>query len=322
MVELLQPYPNFFLVGTNNNYPWRGGKGGNDVLYGNATSGAKNYERPIIYTGDVSLILFAHENREEKIVLETRLDADDGLPRPYLDYVQTSAMDRLFSSISMKQNEREGGEISKNVKRARWFFWCMPNSVNWYPSVTVEGFNPKSSLAKEEEPGVLVWEENIVCLTPGLTTGLSVGVRESELPFYSHHRLLQQLYQHRNSSKNFCGLQEFNLPCIQVLDMVLALRARTPTSAGMNNAIIKEKVKYSIHQSNAQWKVMKKKFGVERRRAVHTNRYILENIENILKDNLLSQCAPGHSCKNSSRELLKSMIKKASESKEIQEETQ
>ncbi len=92
--------------------------------------------------------------------------------------------------------------------------------------------------------------------------------------------------------------------------MVLALRARTPTSAGMSNAIIKERVK---HSSGTQWKAMMMKFGVERQRAVETNRYILENIEAILKDNLAGQCTKGHSCKKSSKEILTEMIKRASE---------
>jgi hypothetical protein len=314
MVQLLQPFPNFFLVGTNNNYPWRDGKAGNDILYGNVTGGVSPNEKPIIYTGDESLLHFAHKHRGDKIVLETRLDADDGLPGPYLDYVQTSAMERLSSDPLIEQAEDDDGkQYSKSLKRARWYFWCMPNSANWYPTVSAEGFNPKSTLTKREEPGVLIWENNNICLTPGLTIGLSVGAKQSQVPSYSHHRLLRQLDKHRSNPKNFCGIEQSNLPCIQVLDMVLALRARTPTSAGMSNAVIKERVK---HSSSSQWKAMMKKFGVDRQRAVRTNRYIMENIEAIVKDNLAGQCTKGHSCKNSSRVILTKMIQRASESKE------
>jgi hypothetical protein len=310
MMQLLRPFPNFFLVGTNNNYPWRDGKAGNDILYGNVTVGVSPNEKPNIYTGDISLLQFAHEHRGEKIILETRLDADDGLPSPYLDYVQTSAMERLRSHILIEQGEDDNEKQPSNVKRARWYFWCMPHSANWYPTVSVEGFNPKSTLSKREEPGVLIWEYNNVCLTPGLTIGLSVGTKQSEVPSYPHHKLLHQLDKNRINPKNFCGIEQSNLPCIQVLDMVLALRARTPTSAGMSNAIIKERVK---HSSGTQWKAMMMKFGVERQRAVETNRYILENIEAILKDNLAGQCTKGHSCKKSSKEILTEMIKRASE---------
>eukprot|EP00590_Aulacoseira_subarctica_P008777 CAMPEP_0172429656 /NCGR_PEP_ID=MMETSP1064-20121228/51268_1 /TAXON_ID=202472 /ORGANISM="Aulacoseira subarctica , Strain CCAP 1002/5" /LENGTH=504 /DNA_ID=CAMNT_0013175205 /DNA_START=29 /DNA_END=1539 /DNA_ORIENTATION=+ len=289
MAEMLKPYPNFFLVGSLHHFSWRGGKAGNELLFGNASAypakgGSQETDSAIIYAGDESLLRIAHAHSDDKIVLETRLDADDGLPLPYLEYTQTSAMERLSSEI-LPENDEVGGNESQiydanHLKKARWMFWCMPKAVNWHSTVSVaDGLNLNSTLAKEDESGILTWEDRHFCLTPGLTTGLSVGVRASELPSYEHHRLLKNLDKYRENPKNNCGLHDvFEQSCIQVLDVVLALRARTPTSAGMKDAVIPEKFDYSVQETEAHWSMMKKNFAVEKERVIQANRHMSANI--------------------------------------------
>ena len=92
LVDMLRPYRNYYLVGSENNYligheagAWRGGVEGEDVL------------RSPIHTGDVDLLRRAHEFQNERIVLETRLDADDGLTAGYLEYVQRTALEKFGS---------------------------------------------------------------------------------------------------------------------------------------------------------------------------------------------------------------------------------
>ena len=41
-----------------------------------------------IHTGDLSRFQIAHAQRDEKILLETRLDSDNGLPSNYLEIIQ------------------------------------------------------------------------------------------------------------------------------------------------------------------------------------------------------------------------------------------
>jgi len=310
MENLLKPYPNFFLVGSNHKYSWRNGKAGEELLFG-AKEGRTN-----VYTGDVMLLRAAYDNRENKIVLETRIDADDGLPLPYLEYTQTSAMQRLSDrQVSRKDEEVVDSNLSANITQVKWMFWCIQKAIIWHPSISLVQDSRSSSTSKEEEEsGVLNWEERFFCLTPGLTVGLSVGVYDSEVPKYGHHRLAKQLHENRNNPKKSCGLHESGHSCIQVLDNVLALRSRSPTSAGMLDVVvpkdlITEEFQYSTEETKAHWSMMKKRFAVEKDRVSRTNHYIQTNLVSILQENLLGQCTPGHSCKSSSREILQSMIK-------------
>lgn len=73
MIQTLQPYPHFYLVGSNHNFminknngSWKGGEEGDDLL--NST----------IYTGNLTRLQQAIALRNELPILETRLDADDG----------------------------------------------------------------------------------------------------------------------------------------------------------------------------------------------------------------------------------------------------
>ena len=48
-----------------------------------------------IYTGNIERLQVAIALRNEKVVLETRLDADDGLHEKYIEYVQDIALKRF-----------------------------------------------------------------------------------------------------------------------------------------------------------------------------------------------------------------------------------
>jgi hypothetical protein len=73
MIQALKPYSNFYLVASNNNFlinkgngSWRNGAEGFDLL------------KSKIYTGNVTKLHQAIALRNDRPVLETRLDADDG----------------------------------------------------------------------------------------------------------------------------------------------------------------------------------------------------------------------------------------------------
>jgi len=349
LIELLQPYPNFFLVGSNNNFgasygtgiepgSWRGGHAGHDVLYNNVTTNitdaANRSNGTHIYTGDVSLLHVAHAHRADKIVLETRLDADDGLPLHYLEEIQDSATEHLSddpmeayewppSSLNVDTNDRESEEYEEEEEeedsprdhshkgKARWMYWCVPHSISWHPTVLENGFDPHISL-EPDDPGRLILDTNkgnLICMTPGLTSGMSVGIDDSEVPRYSHYELLKQLKRIKFKPENNCGVQKSSKPCLQVLDEE-TVRSRTPTSAGMKNVGIKE-LEYTKEEIETQWKYMLDKFGVRRDRAVIANRHIHTNLVRILEDNLMGQCSHGHSCKDAARMKLMSMIEAA-----------
>lgn len=313
MVEQLQPYPNFFLVGSNKNFglsyatkqgidgSWRDGKAGNDVLYGNTATAQTS--GTAIYTGDVSILQTAHDRREEKIIIGTRLDADDGLPTTYLESIQKSVTAHLISKSQMEKYKKEKSILSKQTaayrnSKMKWMFWCLPHAYNWYPGMLANG-------QFEEGPGHVTIERNSFCLTTGLTSAISVGVDTSDVPQYSHHIILAELKSGKKNQRHFCGIEEKSKSCIHVLNKLYAIRARTPTSDGMNNIKMGEK---DLHEIGSDvWNKMFQDFGIRRERAVRANRHIDKNLLRILQDNLDGQCShlKGKFCNESKKAVQK-----------------
>jgi len=134
---------NFYVVGSMNNFgfsvvpgSWRSGEMGSDILSNPNTT---------VYNGDLTLLRRAHSVREKLIVLETRLDADDGLHREYLDMIQRSALQTMiggdkplanqtFNSATGKGDGDGGGMSDGDGTRASWMFWCASRSIEWFPT--------------------------------------------------------------------------------------------------------------------------------------------------------------------------------------------
>jgi hypothetical protein len=307
MVQLLKPYPNFYLVGSNKNNgvllgkgSWRSGEAGNDVLYANEV-GPLGKDNAVlsqnIYTGDVSILQVAHGQRDEKIILETRLDADDGLPVNYLESIQESAV-KYLSSTSL---------LSDNNDKLKWMFWCIPNSYDWHPTDVVSTLDSTSSRASNDA-GLVTKLKYDLCLTPGLTSGISVGVLASEVPRYAHHLIMKELRGNKNKKTNICGKRKTGQFCIQVFDKVYAIRARTPTSDGMSGVDMLSANK----GEEIKWNDLFNIFGIQENRVMIANRHIDTNLISILKDNLAGQCThlKGKPCE-ASKMAVQKMIDKA-----------
>jgi hypothetical protein len=87
-----------------------------------------------------------------------------------------------------------------------------------------------------------------------------------------------------------------------------ALRSRTITSAGMSRVdATPEGMRYE-NQTDRFWKIVERDFGISRQAAETTSQYLKENLSPIILDNLKGQCTFGHSCKESSRDKLLSIL--------------
>lgn len=285
LVKLLSPYPHYFLVASNVNFgikeeeegggSWRDGSEGQDILFHSK-----------IFTGNVTLLEQAHALRTNKPILETRLDADDGIHKLYLQYIQYSAFQTLGNS--------------RNIN---WLYWCSRRHVEWHASPT------------KKEGLVQPMEHEKLCITPGITVGYSVGI--TKVPQYDHDVLYKEIQAHggchsnneKDDDDDSSSENDNNMDCIQLVDDLsfVAVRARTPTSAGMKDVELEKEIldKQGI---KLMWKAMNKLFFIEKSKAEETNAYILENVQQIAKENLEGQCTKGHSCKNSSAVLLQKLI--------------
>ena len=285
LVSLIEPFPFIYLVASNVNYGigihkggWRGGQAGNDVL------------QSTIWSGNVTLLQQAHDARNTRAVLETRLDADDGLHVHYIETIQAQAFQLLRHSTRVSA-----------TKRASWMYWCCSSHLDWTPTnVTDYGtFVP--------------YKSQNACITAGITLGVSVHQDETSIPRFMHHELYQQLTLNKEHAT--CKSK----PCIFMVEKPVlgALRSRTATSAGMRNVQMnivddEELSKHAVPIDNTHLiRALQQGFHVGIDKMEQVNQYMETHVVEIAADNLLGQCTHGHSCKNSTREALEELLRTA-----------
>ncbi len=101
-----------FVIGSNENFgagngkgSWRGGLASTEIL--------SHHEEGRIYMGNVDLLRMAQKAEPKKIVLETRLDADDGLNEGYIAHLHHDAMKNFRGATyhdNGDQDQHGGGE--------------------------------------------------------------------------------------------------------------------------------------------------------------------------------------------------------------------
>jgi len=273
-----------FVIGSNVNFnygAWRGGTESAEVL--------SHHVENRIHMGNVDLLKMAKKAEPDKIVLESRLDADDGLNYAYIAYLHQEALRKFDDSIE---------------RTFKWFYWCVETHFKWY--VSAEG-----------EYGQLGGDLNNKCVTPGLTTGFNVGTSVEDVPMYGHQDLLSSLQGSFSCMKDndvgHKGEKDENekVPCVDLVSgFIGAVRARTATSAGMNDV----KGQIGTQDTDILWDMLEERFGIMVEDAIETKRYFEENMKEITKENLEGQCRPGHSCKESSQKKLVQIIEDSEQS--------
>jgi hypothetical protein len=245
-----------------------------------------------VWSGDLSyatsyLLQKPRENIGARMVLESRLDADDGLHLKFVETIQTHAKALLSS--------REDHS---------WRIWCASRHVEW------QYHEAWKTEVKSPLVGGLFSLRDVGCISAGLTIGYIEGLKVHDLPPMRHDQMRNLVPSCDKKRKTRC-LDFVNL-------LPTALRARTPTSAGMLNIMLKEKgtadrqyEKGALHQKHVQeklWKLIGQKFGFLPETAARLHDYLKANMQSIAADNLEGQCTDGHSCKNSSKILLQTII--------------
>jgi len=313
LIDLFKPHPNFFLIGSNINYgvgvrpgSWRGGEAG-AALFDSSIS--------TLYTGSLPLLKYAHWARETKIVVETRLDADDGLPFQYLEAMGNTALMKLSPEPPVLSEDAltvwaiNQPPEKQTAKHAKWLYWCATESINWYPTAMYKGLKEASvdSIIEQRDPGrytidAIGFGGQPICLTPGLSTGLAVGISYDDMPHIGHFELLR-IIQRLDFG---CGLNDVR-ECLHMVDM-RPIRSRTPTSAGMKNLKLEGRG-VSEDLVEKQWNYVHEVFGITKDKVYETNLLMQQNLVKILQDNFFGQCTTGHSCKKDTKETLIEMIR-------------
>ena len=272
LLDLLKGHPNYLLVASNENP-----EGFRHAL------AIEDITIDSLWSGDLHLLQQLHDAAQSRIVLETRLDGDDGLHTSFVEYIQAKAIEHIIDPFS-------------------WTIWCLFNHMEWQYS------SPFQSTA-DVAAGFWVGVRSACCVTPGLTMVYGKEVNRDDLPRGTHQNLHKVLATCNNDVDDHC-LRRFREL------MPGAIRARTPTSAGMANVIIGNHGKRDVYkkaefQANVQneiWKGVEEVFFVSMEKAKGVRNYIRHNLKLIAADNLKGQCTKGHSCKSTSKDILKGLM--------------
>jgi len=344
LLSLVRPYSNIYVIASNHNFlispdlvgSWRDGAEGMDILKSN-----------ILYAGNRTKLDQAMALREDRPILETRLDADDGLHQNYLKYIQWVAKRRFFGSGREKDSETDeghkdddgheevDGEVSRGLKEVipKWLYWCSRRHIEWRSGpMTNESI---SQVDKESLPfpfGILnPVEHSKLCITPGITVGYNVGTVSTDVPIEAHDVLYKhlmnptscyddesipkvvQLTQTKTSKK-----KEQKPLCLELVDDLkfTAIRSRTWTSAGMQDVASPDR-SYSTsvqdEMTRTLWKFLKGSFHMKEEDTLATQEFLYMNQAQIAYENLLGQCTSFHSCKQQAKDALEAYIKQAAE---------
>ena len=287
LLALLKNYSNHILIATNE-------------IPKSQLEGLKTVKPKQVWSGNLQQAwqyIQETEASPSRLVLETRLDADDGLHRRFVERMQASARQSLHDA---------------------WRFWCTERHVEWQYASAWES-TEKNDL---DSPGSIVSLQFLGCITAGLTAGYFENSPSSQtLPVIPHHELHRTLPE--------CGKDgaKPQSKCWSYLKLVPgALRARTPTSAGMWNVLWRSEdnsthsvqaqgpnrylsgaAKQQVHQEKL-WQAVQMFFGMSREQGKDIREYVKQHLRLIAADNLKGQCTKDHSCKNSTQQILKKII--------------
>jgi hypothetical protein len=208
----------------------------------------------LVESGDIELLNQAARALASNILVETRLDADDGLALDLLRTVKEKAVHRL----SQVSNSPTG-----------WVAYCIHRHFEWHSS------------AKDDPAGRLLLIKRQHCVTPGLSLALAPGTDHSQLPSSSHERL------HGVIPPCLTGTQTACLHRLEEIARPIAIRGRTPTSAGM--ADIGKDYNGDLSSLPVFWENLEENFCISRQSLMDTKHYLENHVAEIARDNLQGQ---------------------------------
>lgn len=301
-----QRVDNIYLVASNNNFrinqdfqgAWRDGAQTEDLMNSR------------IYSGDAVRLSMALNVLDDYMILDTRLDADDGL---HIDYLQT------LQQLTLEEwAYKENGQIGNH--HTRWKYWCAGTHLEWHwakphelPPVVVADDKRASKIMASKFGSLTVSTDSSQCITPGITVAFPPGAQESDVPVFPHNELAYRISN--LPAEQSCGADSC-LEFVQV-HLVEAIRSRTPTSAGMLRILHDTPDSAdddrlppppSWQMKYAMWDMCHKLFSISRVRVAWVQSYLTRHLYEIGLDNLHGQCTTGHSCKKGAKADLERLI--------------
>lgn len=252
MTRLLAPYPNFFLIKSKfvKKVPitrdWH----------------HRSLNITQVVTGDKERLKKAYDEAPKKILIETNLDADDGLAFSVVQAIREDTVKRLSSVAQQVFSKRKNG----------WVISCYHQYVGWYPTTGMAG-----SVTPEDGTGQLRIDlrHDTFCPTPGMSIASVPNANFTHVPVRKHNKLVREVSRCTSDEDAMCLNGIGQIP--------MSVRARTPSSAGMNNI----GGKIQADKSNQfLWSYLDNFFGITREEVQRAGKYFLDNHKAIARENL------------------------------------
>lgn len=272
-----------------------------------------------IYTGNVDKLKVAMALREERPVLETRLDADDGLHKDFIKYIQEVALKRFQPLEENRSNNK--------ILVPKWLYWCSRRHIEWHSDVDRSlSEKQKADRGSLEFGYINIVQHDKLCVTPGVTIGYNRNLDNPknpiDVPFYDHDKLYNNVRNsmscYSDEGTNYDDKREVDDeiekrgPCLELVEDFLfcAIRSRTWTSAGMYkiDLVVNDGNRKQGELTEKLWAVSEYAFGVTKSKVQETQDFLIRNKKRIAEENLAGQCSTGHSCKDSAKEKLKQIV--------------
>ena len=289
LIDLLQDDPRFYLMERDSNPPWRNGQA------------SQQLSRSKVYTGDQRRLEYYMASYEQKHILETRIDGDDGLHYKYLEHMEDKTLDFLAQDPP-----------------PAFFYWCVPQEIEWHPVILPRKPGPQTSIVPAPPspythglwmPGPTYGPKppnnQDLCPTPGITRVYPVGTHADQVFRGGHHLLWSRFaYRKENCARPKDGpaspWKETNCTQFVRLDGASypALRSRTPTSASMISVggLNYGHLRKHYPQAHVYWNLTAHDFGLDPEPMRQMQAHVVDNLLAIAQEGLQGQCSKGHSC--------------------------
>lgn len=294
LIDLLSPYPHFYLVTSNDKLLTPANLTRNDLV---ATD--------LIRTGDLDRLYTTMFDLHRPLLIETRLDADDGLHQSTLSEIQRMARYQLPVDTrgwqiicSRIHYEWRNQDILLAANTA--LSPVASSGTNMTTTAVVAAQNLPPSMLLLNSSGKIRLVRERICVTPGYTLVKHRPDHSIEFPHWPRtgHNLIviewpecrRPMFENDPDDNININNQTATFNCWTKLgNFPSALRSRTVTSAGMSRVESPPKETKYENQTQLFWTLVERDFGILESQALSTSRYMQQNLAHIVEDNLKGQ---------------------------------
>eukprot|EP00957_Ditylum_brightwellii_P083547 6350619-Ditylum_brightwellii.AAC.2 len=242
MEEMLAPYSNFILIASNDH----------SEEYHSISLMTNIPNASQVWSGDQALVQRVHDVYKTQVVLETMLNADDGLHFTYIEKIQQEATRYLVENVD---DGTVTDHIATTAENMRWRVWCVDNRLEWHPrspfpppSMSHGGEQSKQKEESNDSPhGYLAIMHADGCVLSGMTFGYGVGSSRASIPLTP--------YRNDNHDVPTCGKQKVN--CLRRMEKLAPAVIHPYTSA---SSLVGDIINSSSETTKSRMDLPKKKY--------------------------------------------------------------